>query len=357
VRAEEDDVQELEDCMRNRTVVLSFALLCLTSAAAAQQVGPADEQWLEQGLFLELDRSAAVHPADVNAVIISFLLDQTLITQTRIALRFEEDQVDLVVPAVGLEMAERLRFVAEVTSERARVEVVVNNQPALETSLVELIRRDTTLRMERPSEIARLLAAELERGSRDASAAGSLQLPPARLLADSTGLTATELVICESSCDHLMQQCMLDCGTNETCMSRCDRDHELCLLDCPDYDNDGDGVTNENDNCPMSYNPGQADCDNDGIGDVCDPENGIFQVVETGIDCMIDRDLHFLYFDLELWVEDRAWDISACNAPDQWTQWIEDETTCIGVSTQECCLAFYSDTGLCDKIDQDFCHR
>ncbi len=37
----------------------------------------------------------------------------------------------------------------------------------------------------------------------------------------------------------------------------------------PLTDNDGDGVFNTEDNCPSHANPDQADCDNDGTGDVC----------------------------------------------------------------------------------------
>ena len=36
-------------------------------------------------------------------------------------------------------------------------------------------------------------------------------------------------------------------------------------------DVDGDGIANDEDNCPDSYNPGQEDIDNDGQGDACDP--------------------------------------------------------------------------------------
>ncbi|MFH0981994.1 MAG: thrombospondin type 3 repeat-containing protein [Planctomycetota bacterium] len=36
-------------------------------------------------------------------------------------------------------------------------------------------------------------------------------------------------------------------------------------------DQDGDGIPNESDNCPEHYNPSQADCDGDGIGDACQP--------------------------------------------------------------------------------------
>ncbi len=36
-------------------------------------------------------------------------------------------------------------------------------------------------------------------------------------------------------------------------------------------DTDEDGIPDEEDNCPVDYNPDQADIDADGIGDVCDP--------------------------------------------------------------------------------------
>jgi hypothetical protein len=41
---------------------------------------------------------------------------------------------------------------------------------------------------------------------------------------------------------------------------------------CPDQD--ADGVPDSQDNCKTTYNPNQADCDHDGIGDACDSLNG-----------------------------------------------------------------------------------
>jgi hypothetical protein len=38
----------------------------------------------------------------------------------------------------------------------------------------------------------------------------------------------------------------------------------------PPLDTDGDGVPDSTDNCPLTFNPDQADADHDGIGDVCD---------------------------------------------------------------------------------------
>jgi PKD repeat protein len=36
------------------------------------------------------------------------------------------------------------------------------------------------------------------------------------------------------------------------------------------FDTDGDGICDDEDNCPGTYNPGQADGDGDGVGDACD---------------------------------------------------------------------------------------
>lgn len=38
----------------------------------------------------------------------------------------------------------------------------------------------------------------------------------------------------------------------------------------PGRDDDGDGIPNVSDNCPIIFNPGQQDGDGDGIGDLCD---------------------------------------------------------------------------------------
>ena len=51
-------------------------------------------------------------------------------------------------------------------------------------------------------------------------------------------------------------------------------------------DVDNDGVPNVNDNCPGNYNPGQFDCDGNGIGDVCDAPPA-WQLISSYQDCGI----------------------------------------------------------------------
>jgi len=49
-------------------------------------------------------------------------------------------------------------------------------------------------------------------------------------------------------------------------------------------DIDGDGVANQVDNCPGTYNPDQGDCNGNGIGDACDPTLQ-WSVVSSSVDC------------------------------------------------------------------------
>lgn len=60
----------------------------------------------------------------------------------------------------------------------------------------------------------------------------------------------------------------------------------LTKLYSPIFDDDRDGVPNDQDNCPSQANQDQADADNDGLGDVCDDDDdndGISDDVENEI--------------------------------------------------------------------------
>lgn len=131
----------------------------------------------------------------------------------------------------------------------------------------------------------------------------------------------------------------LDCSTFCTWQSDCSldcTDGEL-FTTCGAYgvcyqnpDDDNDGVYNSLDNCRYVYNPNQADCDGDGIGDACDSENADWRLVWAA-PCYI-RNISHIYG----YKQDRRWqgyytDDSSCGNPDEYRY--EDEQTqyCYGV--------------------------
>ncbi len=56
------------------------------------------------------------------------------------------------------------------------------------------------------------------------------------------------------------------------------------LVVSPVTDTDGDGLDDDTDNCPNDANPDQADIDDDGIGDACDPAINVTIDIKPGSD-------------------------------------------------------------------------
>lgn len=111
-----------------------------------------------------------------------------------------------------------------------------------------------------------------------------------------------------------------------------------CGGGCGPFDDyDCDGVNNMNDNCTDHANSNQADCDNDGYGDVCDATDGIFQASGPVDTCMTDKDDHIVYKTFEHHVEQRLVDVSSCGSPDRWNRWIRDDNDCVGLADKTCC--------------------
>ena len=88
---------------------------------------------------------------------------------------------------------------------------------------------------------------------------------------------------CCFSCDPMEDSVCGACGDGV-----CGPGENACNCeDCPCYpllDSDGDGVVDEDDNCPDHYNPNQANCDKDMMGDACDPDDDN-DLTEDQYDC------------------------------------------------------------------------
>jgi hypothetical protein len=138
-------------------------------------------------------------------------------------------------------------------------------------------------------------------------------------------------------------------------------------------DYDCDGVDNLSDNCSDNYNPSQADCDGDGLGDVCDVTDGVFQPTGPVKTCMTDKDTHFpnVYITFEHHVEQRLVDVSNCGSPDRWNRWIRKKGDCWGDPDHICCaeklgtsidavgdsrLEWCGDHNFANKRNINYCH-
>lgn len=90
------------------------------------------------------------------------------------------------------------------------------------------------------------------------------------------------------------------CPSNAPLCSCALRGNTVCA------DPDDDGLASIDDNCDHVYNPNQANCDGDYLGDACDSDNvrvsrrterADTNAVGTGrTSCVYDRDVHSMFF-------------------------------------------------------------
>jgi hypothetical protein len=125
---------------------------------------------------------------------------------------------------------------------------------------------------------------------------------------------------CEKTCDTQYLACLRPCGGSDPCLNRCDRQFERCVTACPGSDLDGDGVPREQDNCPKVANASQSDCDQDGLGDACETDPGVFVFKEpTMLLCHFDADKNLLSgFTVEIYTADAYRDSSCLKLPDRY---------------------------------------
>lgn len=90
---------------------------------------------------------------------------------------------------------------------------------------------------------------------------------------------------CLSNCQTQYNECFSSCS-----LCNCSQEYEWCLDACQYTDTDGDGLFDPSDNCPDTYNPNQANCDNDSQGDVCDTQDNSWTRVSIGTTkCAVDE--------------------------------------------------------------------
>ena len=96
---------------------------------------------------------------------------------------------------------------------------------------------------------------------------------------------ATAYADCPTGCLNSYNECSGSCS-----QCNCSQEYEWCLDSCQYVDTDGDGLTDPNDNCPDAYNPNQANCDNDSVGDACDTQDNSWALIAIGTTkCAVDE--------------------------------------------------------------------
>jgi hypothetical protein len=115
----------------------------------------------------------------------------------------------------------------------------------------------------------------------------------------------------------------------------------ICGCGVPDTDTDGDGIADCIDNCPADYNPGQEDCNNNGVGNACDAINpGADDSDCNGVDDDCDGTA-----DDDYEPTDTVCGTGECAA--------EGELICVEGGLQDTCIVGQPSAEVCDGLDND----
>lgn len=123
----------------------------------------------------------------------------------------------------------------------------------------------------------------------------------------------------------------------------------------PANDLDADGIVNTSDNCRCVANANQANCDGDGYGDACDPQDNSWALISAGTQrCHLDEDNHTYKVTLELYYQNIY--RSSCTGQTCYKKYLLESFDCsITVDTYQCCLDNWWDPDCGGAWNQDQC--